>query len=385
MTEINLTFQSRPVEIVRRSFWARHQRELLVSLLLVLASHVFVLWFAKLARWEKGYSGFSLTEFCTLDCHWYAAVAASGYEAQPFREERHDAASWHFLPAFPLAIVSVAKLLHLPYRLAAVVTSKIFLFTAILAFLWMVRDETNGWSDTVLAGTLVAFNPYLIYAHGGYSESLYFTLAAAGFALLRRHRWVGSGMAGALLSATRIVGVVFAVPYVIACLRAYGVRRLLREQKLNVLLGLLLCPAGLSLYLLFLYHRTGDALAPMHSFTAWGLQSGNPITVLGEAFHHGHWTKYFAATAIFGWIVSAWLAWERHYEMAAFLALCILMPVTAEVGGMPRFVWWQPPMLYAVYVVLKRHPKLQMVYAAFAGGMAATMIFLWTVKSSSAV
>jgi hypothetical protein len=86
-----------------------------------------------------------------------------------------------------------------------------------------------------------------------------------------------------------------------------------------------------------------------------------------------------------GWIASAWLAQQRKIEMAVFLALCILLPATAEVGGMPRFVWWQPPMLYAVFLLLKRYPRLQMIYAAFAGGMAATMVFLWSIGSNAVV
>jgi len=70
--------------------------------------------------------------------------------------------------------------------------------------------------------------------------------------------------------------------------------------------------------------------------------------------------------------VSAWLVTVREYQNAAFLALAILMPATAEVAGMPRFIWWQPPTLFAAYLLLKRYPNSQAAYFALSGGMAAS-------------
>jgi hypothetical protein len=264
---------------------------------------------------------------------------------------------------------------------ASVLMSKFFLFTAIWSFLWMMGGEGLGFRDKLLAGTLVAFNPYLLYAHVGYSEPLYFTLAACAFAALNRERWIASGLAGGLLSATRVQGVIFTVAYFVGCVRRFGPVGLLRQRNLNVWLGLVLCPVGLSLYLLYLYRLTGDALAPMHSFVAWGLKTGNPIEVLLGSIRAGGWMRYWAGTAVVGFLVGVWLAFQRKFEMAVFLMLCIIMPVTAEVAGMPRFVWWQPPMLYSVYRMLHRFPYLRMIYAVFAGGMAAVSIYLWMLWS----
>jgi Gpi18-like mannosyltransferase len=227
----------------------------------------------------------------------------------------------------------------------------------------------------------VAFNPYLIYAHVGYSESLYFTLAACALAALDRRQWVVSGLAGGMLSATRMQGVVFTAAYVVGCVRKIGIKKLLRQPDWNMWLGLTLCPIGLCLYLIYLYHLTGDALAPMHSFVAWGLKTGNPVEVLASSIRQGGWLRYWAFTAIGGIIVGIWLAFMRKWEMAVFVVLCVLMPASAEVAGMPRFVWWQPPTLYAVYRLLQRFPTMKVVYGAFAGGMAAVTIYLWMIGS----
>ena len=278
---------------------------------------------------------------------------------------------------FPIAVAPVVHLFRMEPMRAAVLTSKLFLFTAILSFLWMLGDEISDRGDTVLAATLVAFNPYVIYAHAGYAEPLYFTLAACGFAALRRDRFVVSGLAGGILSATRLQGVVFTAPYVIGAIREFGVRRLLRERGMTFLFGLLLCPLGLCAYAIYMRHLTGDALAPVHSFAAWGISSGNPFANIFANLHAIGWMSYFAWTAIAGLLCSLVLACLRKYEMAAFLALCILMPASAEMAGMPRFFWWQPPTLYLIYRLLKRYPQLRMFYALAAGGMAAVTTYLW--------
>lgn len=355
-------------------WWLRYRREILIALVFTLASNLFVSWFARLPRWVQNQPSLQRAGYCKWDCIWYADVARLGYESEP---RSGIQASWHFLPLFPITVVPVMRLLKMEPMRATVLTSKLFLFTAILSFLWMLGDEVSDHSDAVLAATLVAFNPYVIYAHAGYAEPLYFTLGACGFAALRGKRFVASGLAGGLLSATRMQGMVFTVPYVIGALREFGVRRLVRERGLTFLFGLLLCPVGLCLYAIYLHRLTGDALASVHSFAAWGISSGNPFANIFANLHAAGWPRYFAWTAIVGLLFSGLLAALRKYEMAIFLALCILMPASAEMAGMPRFLWWQPPTLYLVYRLLKRYPQLRMFYALVAGGMAAVTTYLW--------
>jgi hypothetical protein len=196
---------------------------------------------------------------------------------------------------------------------------------------------------------------------------------------------MSAGLAGGLLSATRMVGVVFGVAYAIAALRSGALVRSVKERRVGVLIGALLCPVGLSLYMLYLYRHTGDALASAHIYVGWGVTSGNPVAIVWEALRAGEWPRFWACVAIGGWAVSAWLLVQREYEKAAFLALAILIPATAEVTGMQRFVWWQPPTLYAAFLLLKRHPSFKIGYFAITGGMAAVMTVLWFLGGRSVV
>lgn len=379
----------------------RYRQELLLALALVIASQVFVLTFAKIARWEldlthaskltvprlercQAGNGGMLDDACQMDCCWYSSIIRSGYDREPVFAGG-DRANWNFFPLFPLSAAPLYHTFSKESTHASVLASKFALYFAILAFLFMVRSKSENFVDAALAGTLVAFNPAIIYAHVGYAEPLYFALAATGLALIDRQRWVVAGLAGGLLSATRMVGVVFGVAYLIAALRSGAVPRALKECRMGVFIGALLCPVGLSLFMLYMYRHTGDALAPVHIYVGWRLSAGNPITVVWEGLRAAGWFRFWACVAIASWAASAWLVTQRQYEKAAFLALAILVPASAEVVGMQRFVWWQPPTLYVAFLLLKRHPWLRAVYFVVTGGMAAVMTLLWFLGGYSIV
>ena len=378
-----------------------YKRELILAVVLLIASHLFVLTFAKMARWELDLTGGSklassqlercydgkngkLTEYCQMDCCWYTSIVRSGYDREPIFGGGNRA-NWNFFPLFPLSVVPWYHTFFTESTHATVFASKFMLFFAILAFLFMVRSVSDGFGDVVLAGALVAFNPAIIYAHAGYAEPLYFALAATGLALIERRRWVAAGLAGGFLSATRMVGVVFCVAYAIAVLRSGAIVRAVKERRLGVLIGAALCPAGLSLFMLYLYHRTGDAFASVHVYVGWRISSGNPISVIWAALREGEWARFWACLAIVGLALAVWLVRQRQYEKAAFLALAILVPTTAEVAGMMRFVFWQPPTLYAAFLLLKRYRWIRPFYFLFAGGMAAAMSLLWFLGGRSIV
>jgi hypothetical protein len=356
-------------------FLKRHP-EIWVAFVLFVGSNLFVNTFARLAQWQgEKYS--STADFCTWDCNWFRIVVDTGYDREPHTDVRHDHADWSFYPLFPLSALPLKYGLRLDTGLALVLTSRLELFAAILSFLLMVREHLRDISAYFAAGALVAFNPYVIYAHAGYSEPLYFSLAAASFYLLGRKHWIASGGAAALLSATRIVGCIFSLSYVIAILKDFGIRRILRERDLAPLLGLLLCPLGMAAYMLYLYVHTGDALGFIHIQIAWGRTAGNPVEVVLRALRQHHWQRLWGLMAIAGVLASGWLFKQRKPELAVFLLGAILLPLSADAWGFARYLWWQPPLLYAIFMFLNRHRNWWVFYFAYSSGMAAFMVVQW--------
>jgi hypothetical protein len=361
--------------VIGGHFFRRHP-EIWVAVVLWLASNVFVTELSKFATWEGSAVYHNSADLCRWDCAWFGSVLESGYDKIPHRDSG-GVANWPFHPLFPLTAYPFRHWLKFSLGTSLVLASKSALLLAIYAFLLMVRDQAVTRGDCFRAGSLVAFNPYIIYAHAGYSEPLYFALLAFAFYFASRARWIASGVSGGLLSAARLIGFLFSISYAVIWLRDVGWREVWRRQDLNRLIGLLLCPLGTAFYMLYLYHHTGDALAQIHVQVAWGKSPGNPFRTIWVCLAGHHWLRIWGVMIVTGLVASAWLFKLRKPELGIYLAISILIPLSAGYWGIPRYIWWQPPFIYAVYCVLKRHAAWWPIYIALTSGMASFMILEW--------
>lgn len=328
-----------------------------------------------MASWEGIGSYHRMADLCTWDCHWYASVLEPGYS-----KETGGSPNWVFNPLFPLTAYPLHSWLRLSAPASLVIAGKLELLLAIYAFLLTLVHEMESTTELLTAGSLVAFNPYVIYAHAGYAEPLYFALIALGFYFAGRRRWLFAGSAGGLASATRVVGVVFAASYLVVWLRAAGWRAW-RKLDLTAIIGLLLCPLGTALFMLYLHHHMGDALALQHGHVAWGRELRNPFQALWACLVQHHWPRVWAAMMIVAWLAAAWLFLLRRAELGIYLAAALLLAfLSPMVGywGVARYIWWQPPFLYAIWRVVRRSDTVGWtVYLVFASGMAAFMVVQW--------
>jgi hypothetical protein len=359
----------------RKSFFARH-REVGVALMLWVASNAFVTAFTTLYKWEGGAAYRSAADLCRWDCAWYATVVESGYDTSPQRDNS-EKGNWPFHPLFPLTAYPLHSWLKLSLPLSLVVAGKLALLAAIFGFLLLAGDDNQGTTDLVWTGSLVAFNPYLIYAHAGYAEPLYFALLCFAFYFAQRSRWIASGVMGGLGSATRFIAAVFAISYTVLWLKWRKARPLQSALTADAALGLLLCPLGLALYMLYLHHRTGDALSMLHIQIAWNRLAESPVTVLVTSFKIHHWPRLWGAMVLASFAASAYLFKLRKPDLGAFLAIATIIPLSSGFWSMARYIWWQPPFLLAICLALRNRPRLWPVYTAFASAMACFMIRAW--------
>ena len=341
--------------------------------------------FGQVAHWTEGAQQGRLIHDCQWDCTWYSTITARGYDKEPWPPGAGGSANWAFFPLFPMSAVVLKHMFHIDPPTATVLASKLELFGAIFAFLLWLRPYLDDNNDRFVAGALVALNPYLIYAHAGYSEPLYFTLACLGFWALDRQKWILAGLFGAGLSANRSVGLFFVLVYVIVALRDVGWRGILKDRSLRIVTGLLLCPMGLALFAIHLYRRVGDALAFAHVQVAWGRSWGNPLTVLSHTYELHGWPRVFVVMAVAGFLVSLWLMRKRP-ELGIFLAVSVVLPcASGTMYGFPRYLWWQPPFLLAIYLWLRRRAAAWIVYFAVTGGLAAVLVLAWFVNKNFVV
>jgi len=353
----------------------RGRNAVVVAVTLWIASHFFVTMIARFATWEGSASYNRVADLCRWDCPGYGTVLRSGYDKAAYGE--NGANNWPYHPLFPMTAYPLARWFKLPDTASLVIASKLELLFAIYAFLLLLSDQISCTTDCLKAGSLVAFNPYLIYAHAGYAEPLYFALISLAFYFAQRRRWLASGAMGGLASATRFVGFLFAVSYAIVWLRDWRARESLFEDNLRRVIGLLLCPIGTVAFMLYLHRRMGDALVQLHSQVAWLKVPGNPLHTLWLCFVGLRWPRVWGIMILAALLLSAYLVKLRKPDLGVFLALSVLIPIAATFGSTPRYIWWQPPFLYAAYWIFRRHTGFWITYIFFSGGVAAFTIVEW--------
>jgi hypothetical protein len=241
----------------------------LLSRLVVFAVMAIVL---KIAP-EMGEDGV-LSPLCRWDCYWYLGVAEDGYDTIARHWGTGAGANWAFFPALPLLIRTVHDLTGLAWNHSAILaTQTIYLGSLFLFHAYAQQIAPASRPDFPRYATLVLVVwPYSIYFASPMSEALFFPLSLAVLLLMRRDRWIAAGLVGAVLSSSRIVGVLVAPVMLALTVYQHGWRGVLtlRPGTERPLLAIGLTGLGISLFALHQHGVTGDALAFLHGQVAWG-------------------------------------------------------------------------------------------------------------------
>ena len=219
------------------------------------------------------------------DSVWYLMIAKGGYG--------HQLARAAFFPLYPL-LMHVLGLATGSDLLAGALIS-LAAFAAALVTLHRLAAIELGRERAELTVMLVAFCPVSFFLTAVYGESLFLALSAGAILRARRGRWASAAVLAALASATRSTGALLVVPIAVLYLygpradrplptarwagRGFTGRRLLalRHPPAASMLWILLVPAGLAAYMLYLGITTGDALAPLRAESVWLHHFAGPL------------------------------------------------------------------------------------------------------------
>ena len=215
------------------------------------------------------------TELALFDGQWYLRLAAHGYPAQAVPGK----SALGFLPLYPLAIRGLAALG--PSLLAAALILAVA--GGLIAAVLVHRLAGIWWGEPTARWAVLMFClfPGSVVFSMAYSECLTLPLVLGCLLALRSGRWLTAGLTAGLASAVEPAALVL-VP---ACLlvsirevRAFGIRDRLARRSL---LAPLLAPAGLGLFAVYLWYRTGT---PFASYQAQhdGWHQGDPFALLGQ-------------------------------------------------------------------------------------------------------
>lgn len=299
---------------------------------------------------------------CRWDCSWYITLAQTGYDVFPI-PSRINAGNWAFFPLYPLFVGAIVKLLPFATIVTATGVSLVTAYVACIAA-WPLFNK-NLRAYTLYAAYLLS-GPFSFYFTSFFTEVLFVLLTTLVFVALRHSNYIAAGMATALLSATRIVGVFATLSIVLQASMdhraATGSWRGLLPALLkrpNLLLGVFIAPLGLFAYSAFLNAHVGDGLAFQHTQRAWGRPFGNPLFFVWQGLTSWPSTGFIptpsqilALAAVTGVVLAGVLACRGRWPEALFAAVALILPLFAGLASVVRFTAAMAPLSILVMGLL---------------------------------
>jgi hypothetical protein len=214
------------------------------------------------------------------DAGWYSMIVERGYSFQ--RGGWSDAA---FFPLFPYATTAVAAVVG-NHWVAGLLVSNLATLGALVVLLRIARPMLGADGAERAAIYLLAF-PASFFLSAYYSEGLFLLTTAAAFHDYLKGRYVRCGLWGLLASMTRPTGIAL-MPAMAAGVLWNSWQG--RTRPRAAMLGLLLIPVGLLLFMLILYVKVGDPLAFVAAHGAWGRSSAPPHRAVVAALSAMDWS-----------------------------------------------------------------------------------------------
>jgi Mannosyltransferase (PIG-V) len=321
-----------------------------------------------------------VTAWERFDGLWFLRVATGGYV--------DGDGSAAFFPLYPMLIRVVSPVLGGHPLAAALLISHAAFFAALVVFYLLTESEYHT-AAARRAVLYLALSPTAFFFFAPYSESLFLLLAVSSLAAARRGRWAAAGLAGALASATRSVGVLLPLPLAVEAIHRWKERR---ENLIGPLLWSAAAILGAAAYLFFWWVKSGDWLAPLHQQATWQREP----TLVWETIASGtreafRWPGvYPGGYHLLDWLVvvpalvaGGWLAVRARPAFSVYVWASLLAPLTLVFPGrplmsVPRFLLTMFPLLWVPAVLAGRrrwvHEAVLAVFAASLGVM--TVLFV---------
>jgi len=219
--------------------------------------------------------------FARWDSGWYAGIASQGYK---YVEGRRS--NLAFFPVYPQLMGVLGRLMggaKQDFYFAGILISWLS-FAIAMPLLYRLARLDLSHDAAVRATVYAAVFPSAFFFGVVYSEALFLlSLVGAAFALRTRH-WLWAAFAAAIMTATRVNGVMFLPALALIGWDAAGDSQVNRRRALFAVASGLL---GIGSYSVFVYSISGNPFEWYDSITRWGYHpGGNPLSgliAIGEA------------------------------------------------------------------------------------------------------
>jgi hypothetical protein len=328
--------------------------------------------------------------FAQWDSVWFLHIARHGYDL------KETAA---FFPLYPLVVRGVSEVLR--SDVAAAVLVSLAAGAAAVVILYRLARPLLGPDGAGTTALLVSLYPIAFVFTAAYSDGLFLALAAGSFLAAVQRRPLLAGILGGLACETRLIGLAL-LPALLVLLWPRDRRDALR------LAPLLLLPAAVAAYGLYLNHRLGDPWAFIHAQGVYwhrhvhsagplsglwlavkdGYQGGSellqhlPRAPHGTFEHRDQWASWNVVNLLL-LVAASWLtlvAWRRFgaaYGLFSLTYLLIVLTSPADLVplvSLPRFLLGDFPLFLALAAFVESRPQARtavVVGFAATGGAAA--------------
>jgi hypothetical protein len=321
---------------------------------------------------------------CAWDCGWYRGIVTTGY-GEPGTPAGANRA---FFPLYPAIVWVLRQATGWSPALSGYACSTLFtLVAAWLAQRWFGANRAAWW---LFAFSLLV-GPFSLLLSILYTEALFVLLSILALNAINRCRWLEAALWIALLSTTRVTGVLMGFALVagfaVAHARAGGTLTSLLPAALRsprFLAALLIAPLGMLGYMLYLHIETGDALTFLHVQSTWNRHLQSPLATLLTALTNlwstdpvmltdvgAHW-----ATLV-GLGLSIVLAHRGRVPEAVFCLAVLIISMSAGSGSMLRFTAGLVPlgMLVCELLASRRTLYLAAYPVSLVLGLLAAMVW----------
>ena len=308
-------------------------------------------------------------EVLTADVNWYLGIAEQGYEQIPFNADVPR--NWAFFPLFPM-LVRAASYVTGEFVITGMALSHICFFLALFLLHRVSLLFGLSAADADRSLFYLAVFPTSYFFSLPLPESLFLMLTVASFYFAKSERWWLAGLCGAFASATRTTGVLLLPALAVLYWEMYRPFVSLRALRKDVL-ALLVIPAGLVSFMIYLYVITGNALAFKGAQAAWGRKLGFFFTPLLDYLSNpaeiaAHWDfrlLNFLAIVI-ALAGGAALLKRRQFALATYTLLVMLVALSsALLQSQARYAMVVFPVYLALALVGRRPTLDQTIRAVF--------------------
>lgn len=319
----------------------------------------------------------AIYSFANFDGVHYLTIAREGYLTTNFIQA--------FFPLFPAVILHGLHTLFpsLNLLIAGLVLANFFFLGFLLIGFRLIASTYSPRIAWRFIFAIFLF-PWSIFLASVYTESLFLLLMISCFWFAHKKNWVWAAIMAALLSSTRIVGIMM-VPALWIELWRSGNRKW--QDYLIVTGGSL----GLLAYMSYLYLHFGDPLYFLHVQAAFGAGRSNGITLYPQVVYRGlkilltttKDLKYITYLAEFlagtlGMLAIVW-PWKKISPGITFFALtsAIIPTISGSFLSMGRFLLPCLPIYLLIAFWASRHPRLGLVWYLVSAGLCALNALLF--------